>query len=131
MITEDENILNIIKILRTRIEDKKDHSELFLLHQAKDKENLIIADELKFWEKNELMKVTVSIEKKGENIEEDYSKILTFFEGKFRDDFLMTGLPLPTGLREEVVLISVKDDAVYNDLEQRLGILGFKDIMKM
>lgn len=133
MITEDENILNIVKILRTRIEDKKDNTELILLHQAKNKDNLIIADELKFWEDNELMRVTICMEStiQEENEEEEQQEKMTFLEGRFTDEFLFNGLPLPTRQHEEVVLVSVADNDDYKNLEQRLMALGFADVMRM
>lgn len=131
MITEDENILNIVKILRTRIEDKKDNTELILLHQAKDKDNLVIADELTFWEDNDLMRVTIGIESPIQQEEEEDELKLTFFDGRFTDEFLLNGLPLPTRQKEEVVLISVKDDTDYKNLEQRITCLGFDDVMRM
>lgn len=130
MITEDENILNIVKILRTRIEDKKDETELILLHQAKDLDNLVIAEELKFWENNDLMRVTVSIEKEVKE-EDSEEEPLSHFKGRFNDDFLFQGLPLPTLNREEAVIISVKKEIDFRRLRKRVEDLGFTDILRM
>lgn len=49
MVTEDENIFNIIKIMRTKVEDKEDHLNLVLLHQASNASTIYLEDELKFW----------------------------------------------------------------------------------
>jgi len=123
MVTEDERVLDIVKILRTRIEDTKDETELILMHQAKDKDNLVIADELKFWEENELMKVTISMERPGE----DWEGI----KGKFGIELLLKGLPLPTTNKEEIVLICVKEDKDYEQLRALIIRMGFVDVYRL
>ena len=141
MVTEDEKIMNIVKILRTRIEDSDDETELILIHQAKNRDNLIIADELKFWEDNELMRVTVGIEnddrppKTGEQKEEDQEQEeedrFGGIGGKFTNDLLVKGLPLPTHQNEEIVLISVKLDEDYKGLKKRIELIGFTNFIRL
>ena len=63
MITEDDKIFNIIKLLRTKVDKKEDSSNFVLLHRAVDYQNIFIEEELKFWQENDMLRVTVSVEK--------------------------------------------------------------------
>jgi hypothetical protein len=62
MVTEDETIFNIIKVMRTKVEDKEDHLNLVLLHQAKNQNTIYLEEELKFWQENSMMMITVNVE---------------------------------------------------------------------
>ncbi len=62
MITEDEKIFDMIKIMRTKVELKEDDNNLILLHRAKDPDHIFIEEELRFWQENDMMRVTVSVE---------------------------------------------------------------------
>ena len=61
MVTEDESIFNIIKIMRTKVDDKEDHLNLVLAHHAKNESTIYLEDELKFWQENSMMMVTVNV----------------------------------------------------------------------
>jgi hypothetical protein len=49
MITEDEKIFNIIKLLRTKIDNREEETNFTLLHRAKNPKTIYLDEELKFW----------------------------------------------------------------------------------
>lgn len=62
MITEDENIFNIVKFLRTKIDNKEEDIDMELLHRAKTPKNIYLDEELRFWQENDMLRVTISVE---------------------------------------------------------------------
>lgn len=62
MITEDEKIFNIVKLLRTKIDNREEDTNFVLVHRAKTPQDIYLDEELKFWQENDMLRVTVSVE---------------------------------------------------------------------
>jgi hypothetical protein len=66
MITEDEKIFDIVKLLRTKIDNREEDVNFVLLHRAKTPDNIYLDEELKFWQENDMLRVTISVERPGD-----------------------------------------------------------------
>jgi NAD(P)H-flavin reductase len=67
MITEDEKIFDIVKILRTKIDNREEDTNFTLLHRAKTPDDIFLDEELKFWQENDMLMVRLSVESPRED----------------------------------------------------------------
>lgn len=61
MITEDETIFNIIKIMRTKVDQKEDKLNLVLVHHAANEKSIYLEDELKYWQEQRMMMIHINV----------------------------------------------------------------------
>jgi len=122
MVVEDEKVMDVMMILNSKYETDRD-SDVFLtlLIQVKRKSNIMHLKQLENWQKNYFLRIFFSIEIVPEDPWDG-------FTGKFEDDFLKKGLPMPNG--DEVVILAVKEENLLQVCD-KIKIFGFENFIAL